>query len=333
MVKIYNFRKILSVQTFVRLPSSGTTAPEANAKRASRMKLSQQRYSLTLLEVLVVIAIIGVLIGLLMPAVQRVRDAAMRTHCTNNLRQIGLALQQYHDTQGSLPPGMSYHDGTDRYPFMSWHTRILPFLEQQALWANAQQAYAQDRSFYDNPPHTNRTVVVSLFCCPADPRSLSIEQLKDGQRVTFTDYLGVEGTNQFRQNGVLFLDSVIRLTDIKDGTSNTLCVGERPPSADGILGWWYAGEGQSKDGSADMVLGVQELNMGTFAPNCPLGPYSFGPGRPKNQCDAFHFWSMHIGGAHFLLADGSVHFLSYSAASIMPALSTRSGGESVDLPF
>src|SRR5579884_1502881 len=131
MVKIYNFRKILSVQTFVRLPSSGTTAPEANAKRASRMKLSQQRYSLTLLEVLVVIAIIGVLIGLLMPAVQRVRDAAMRTHCTNNLRQIGLALQQYHDTQGSLPPGMSYHDGTDRYPFMSWHTRILPFLEQQ----------------------------------------------------------------------------------------------------------------------------------------------------------------------------------------------------------
>jgi prepilin-type N-terminal cleavage/methylation domain-containing protein len=296
------------------------------------LRPTEQRCGLTLLEVLVVIAIIGVLIGLLVPAVQRVRDAAMRTHCTNNLRQIGLALQQYHDTQGSLPPGMSYRDGTDRYPFMSWHTRILPFLEQQALWTNAQEAYALDRSFYDNPPHTNRTVVVSLFCCPADPRTLSVQLLSDGQRVTFTDYLGVEGKNQFRPNGVLYLDSAVSLRDISDGTSNTLCVGERPPSADGILGWWYAGEGQSKDGSADMVLGVRELNMGTFAPNCPLGPYSFGPGRPKNQCDAFHFWSLHIGGSHFLLADGSVHFLSYSAAPIMPALATRNGGEAVSLP-
>jgi prepilin-type processing-associated H-X9-DG protein len=291
-----------------------------------------KRSGLTLIEAMVVFAIIAVLIGLLVPAVQRVRDAAMRTHCTNNLRQIGLALQGYHDVLGILPPGMSYQDGAAPYPFMSWHTRILPFLEQQTLWAQAQQAYALDRSFYDNPPHLNRTVVVSLFCCPSDPRTRSVEQLMDGQRVTFTDYLGVEGTNQFRRNGVLFLDSIVGLLDIKDGTSNTLCVGERPPSADGILGWWYAGEGQSKDGSADMVLGVRELNMGTFAPNCPLGPYSFVPGRPKNQCDAFHFWSLHIGGAHFLFADGSVHFLSYSAAPIMPALATRSGGESVALP-
>lgn len=280
-----------------------------------------------------VIAIIGVLIGLLLPAVQRVRDAAMRTRCTNNLRQIGLAVPQCDDVGGSFPAGMSYRDGTACYPFMSWLTRILPFLEQQALWANAQQAYAQDRSFYDNPLHTNRTVVVSLFRCPADPRTLNVEQLADGQRVTFTDYLGVEGTNLFRHNGVLYLDSAIRLSDISDGTSNTLCAGERPPSADGILGWWYAGEGQSKDGSGDMVLGVREWNIGRFAPNCPPGPYSFGPGRPKNQCDAFHFWSLHIGGAHFLLADGSVHFLSYSAAPLMPALATRAGGESVDLPF
>ncbi len=296
------------------------------------MRTFRQRCGLTLVEILVVIGIIGALIGLLLPAVQRVRDADMRTRCMNQLRQIGLALHQYHDAQRSLPPGMSYLDGTDPYPFMSWNTRILPFLEQQALWVQAQKAYALDRSFYDNPPHTNRTVVVSLFSCPADPRTLSVQQLADGQRVTFTDYLGVEGTNQNRQNGVLFLDSQIRLTDITDGTSNTLCVGERPPSADGILGWWYAGEGQSKDGSADMVLGVRELNMGNFGRDCPLGPYSFGPGRPNNQCDAFHFWSQHIGGAHFLFADGSVHFLSYSANDVLPALATRAGGEAVDWP-
>lgn len=296
------------------------------------MRSIRKHCGLSLVEVLVVIGIIGTLIGLLVPAVQRVRDAALRTHCTNNLRQIGLALHQYHDLEGSLPPGMSYRDGADRYPFMSWNTRILPFLEQQALWTQAQKAYALDRSFYDNPPHTNRTEVVSLFSCPADPRTLAVEQLADGQRVAFTDYLGVEGINYFRLNGVLFLDSRIGFADISDGTSHTLCVGERPPSADGILGWWYAGEGQSKDGSGDMVLGVQERNIGTFGRECPLGPYSFGPGRTKNQCDAFHFWSLHIGGAHFLMADGSVRFFSYSASSIMPALATRNGGESESVP-
>jgi prepilin-type processing-associated H-X9-DG protein len=109
-----------------------------------------------------------------------------------------------------------------------------------------------------------------------------------------------------------------------------LLVGERPPSADGLFGWWYGGWGQSKDGSADMVLGVQEKNV--YVPGCPLGPYQFGPGNVKDQCDTFHFWSMHMGGAHFLFADGSLHFLHYDAAPIMPALATRSGGEAVDLP-
>jgi prepilin-type processing-associated H-X9-DG protein len=287
---------------------------------------------LTLVEVLVVIAIIGTLIGLLVPAVQRVRDAMIRARCLNQMRQIGLALHQYHDAQRSLPPCMSYHDGADPHPFLSWNTRILPFLEQQALWEGAEQAYALNRSFYPNPPHTNRTVVMPLFSCPADPRTLTVELLADGQRVTFTDYLGVEGTNHYRLDGVLFVDSHVRLADITDGASNTLCVGERPPSADGILGWWYAGEGQSKDGSGDMVLGVREYNEGQYGRDCPRGPYSFGPGRAQNQCDAFHFWSLHIGGAHFLFADGSVHFLPYSAASILPALATRSGGESISVP-
>jgi prepilin-type N-terminal cleavage/methylation domain-containing protein/prepilin-type processing-associated H-X9-DG protein len=288
---------------------------------------SRQRRGLTLLETLVVIAIIGVFIGLLLPAVQRVRDTVLRTRCLHQLRQIGLALHQYHDAQGSLPPGVSYHDGTDPQPFLSWNSRILPFLEQQVLWERTQQAFAKDKSFLHNPPHTNRTVVMPLFSCPADPRTLSVEQLADGQRVTFTDYLGVEGTTLFRGDGVLFVDSHVRLTDIADGASNTLCVGERPPSADGIFGWWYAGEGQNKTGSGDMVLGVREYNTGQYSRDCPLGPYSFGPGRPQNQCDAFHFWSLHIGGAHFLFADGSVHFLSYSSASVLPALATRGGGE------
>jgi prepilin-type N-terminal cleavage/methylation domain-containing protein/prepilin-type processing-associated H-X9-DG protein len=295
------------------------------------MQSCSARRGFTVIELLVVIGIIATILGLLMAAVQHVRETAGRARCAEQLRQIGLALHQYHDSYGRLPPGVSYLEGADPYPYMSWHTRLLPFLEQAGLWANAMQAFAQDRNFLHVPPHTGLLTVVPIFGCPSDSRTARSALLADGKTVAFTSYLGVEGTNQFRQDGVLFLDSKVRLVDITDGTSNTLCVGERPPSADGILGWWYAGEGQSQDGSGDMVLGVLERNVGPYGPNCPPGPYVFGPGNPQNQCDAFHFWSMHPGGAHFLFADGSVHFLPYSAAPKLPALATRSGGEPASL--
>jgi prepilin-type processing-associated H-X9-DG protein len=144
----------------------------------------------------------------------------------------------------------------------------------------------------------------------------------------------VSGTNQFRKDGVLYLDSQTRFAAITDGLSQTLFVGERPPSAQGNFGWWYGGWGQNKDGSGDTVLSVRERNLNSiYAPGCPVGPYEFGPGRIDNQCDTFHFWSLHIGGgAHFLFGDGSVRFLRYSAAPLMPALATRSGGETFMLP-
>jgi prepilin-type processing-associated H-X9-DG protein len=150
--------------------------------------------------------------------------------------------------------------------------------------------------------------------------------------VAFTIYLGVEGISQFTQDGMLFLDSTVRLTDALDGLSNTLLVGERPPSTDEVWGWWYAGEGQGKDGSGDMVLGVRERN--TYIPGtCPKGPYHYGPGNLYNQCDCLHFWSLHPGGgANFLFGDGAIRFVAYSADPIMPALATRAGGEAVDLP-
>jgi prepilin-type processing-associated H-X9-DG protein len=110
----------------------------------------------------------------------------------------------------------------------------------------------------------------------------------------------------------------------------TLAVGERPPSAELDFGWWYAGWGQAKDGSADMVLGVRERNV--IGQYCPPGPYMFVPAKLADQCAMFHFWSPHPNGANFLFADGSVRFLSYSADSILPALATRAGGETVTLP-
>jgi prepilin-type N-terminal cleavage/methylation domain-containing protein/prepilin-type processing-associated H-X9-DG protein len=291
------------------------------------MRLAVRRCAFTLIELLVVIAIIAVLIGLTLAAVQRARDAANRTKCLNNLRQIGLALHHYHDSNAMLPPGLTYRNGADPFPFMSWNTRLLPFLEQENLWRQAQQAFAQDPRFLHNPPHIGLATVMPAYACPADPNTLEARHVGVTLNVAFTSYLGVEGTDQFRKDGVLYLDSHTRFADIRDGLSTTLLVGERPASADGALGWWYAGEGQSKDGSGDMVLGVRERNVSTYGPGCPAGPYHFGPGRLQNQCDAFHFWSLHSSGAHFLFADGSVHLLPYSTDSILPALATRAGGE------
>jgi prepilin-type processing-associated H-X9-DG protein/prepilin-type N-terminal cleavage/methylation domain-containing protein len=284
----------------------------------------------TLLELIIVIAIIGLLLALSLPAVHRVRESAARARCGNNMKQLGLGLHMYHDSWRSLPPGVSYLDGRDPHPFMSWQARLLPYLEQQALWASAIQAYAQDKDFRNDPPHVAIATVLPAFICPSDSRSRQVARVGN-QDFAFTDYLGVEGVNSGRMDGVLYLDSKTRFADIADGTSYTLAVGERPPSADFVLGWWYAGQGQGSEGSADSVLGVRETCYYGLA-NCPRGPYEFGPGRSDNICDAFHFWSHHPGGANFLFADGSARFLPYSARPIMPALATRAGGETVSLP-
>ena len=104
--------------------------------------------------------------------------------------------------------------------------------------------------------------------------------------------------------------------------------GERPPSADFQFGWWYAGAGQRFTGSADMILGVEEENiLLVTAGSCAPGVYKFGPGSLANQCDMFHFWSPHTGGANWVFADGSVHFIPYSADSVLPALATYAGKE------
>src|SRR5205085_7934823 len=111
-------------------------------------------------------------------------------------------------------------------------------------------------------------------------------------------------------------------------SSYTALVGERPPSADLIYGWWFAGGGQKGNGSCDVILGSRELNVAYK--DCPKGPYGYGPGTAQNQCDQFHFWSFHLGGANFLMADGSVRVLGYSTgAPILDMLATRGGGETI----
>ncbi len=255
--------------------------------------------------------------------------------CGNNLHQLGLAAHQYHDTMGSLPPGMrSPAVRNQPYPFASWLTMLLPYVEQGNLWNATVAAYRQSRSPYKNPPHIGLATVVPIFACPADPRARQLQFApRDKFNVALTSYLGVEGQDLYSHDGVLFRDSAVRFADITDGMSNTLLAGERPASADLQFGWWYAGAGQRFTGSAEMVLGVREPNlMPVTKGSCAPGIYSYAPGRLSNQCDMFHFWSPHLGGAFFLFADGSAHFLSYGAAPVLPALASRGGGEVATLP-
>jgi prepilin-type processing-associated H-X9-DG protein len=290
------------------------------------------RVAFTVLELVVVMAIMGLLLALILAAVQRVREAAARLKCQNNIRQIALGLHHYHDTRGRLPPGVSSGVSGNPYPYASWLTRLLPYMERDDLWRLSESAFAKDANFLNDPPHTGLSTWVAPYTCPSDGRTHGVYTLPKGKRVAFTSYLGVEGTNQFTTDGVLYLDSRVRFADVTDGLSATLMFGERPPNTDGLLGWWYAGWGQSQDGSAEMVLGVREKNYFIYGATCPQGPYHYGPGNPSNRCDVFHFWSLHPGGANFAFADGSVRFLSYSADPIMPALATRNGGERVQVP-
>jgi prepilin-type processing-associated H-X9-DG protein/prepilin-type N-terminal cleavage/methylation domain-containing protein len=291
-----------------------------------------RRIAFSLIELLVVIAIIGVLIALVLAGVQRVRAAADRVECQNNLRQIGMALHGYHGTHSSLPPGHGKTDGSDPYPSLGWQARILPFVEKDNEWKAIPAAYRTQRIPFYNPPHENISRVVSIYTCPADSRTSTVQEPR-GFEVALTCFVGVEGKNQLTQDGVLFNGSKIRFASIIDGTSHTLMVAERPPSSDMWFGWWYAGQGQQDDGSADMILGSNERVtwLGEF-PDCPPWSPGYGPGTIGNRCDALHFWSLHPGGANFLFCDGSVHFLRYDAASLIPALATRNGREPISLP-
>lgn len=296
------------------------------------MQALRSRSAFTLIELIVVMAIVAVLVGLLLSAVQKVRESASRASCLNNLKQLGIALHQYDHAHGALPAGCSFKGGRDPMLHVSWMTRLLPFIEQEALWTRSVSAFGQAPFFQSAPHRPILGQVLPSFACPSDGRT-SVPRDFDGMRVGLAAYQGVSGIDRSSFDGVLYLDSRVRLIDIGDGTSTTLAVGERPPSADGRLGWWYAGWGQAKDGSADTHLGVREMNIILRLPDCGPGPFHFAPSRVADDCAVFHFWSLHPGGANFLFADGAARYMGYGSDPILPALSTRSGGESPPASF
>lgn len=288
------------------------------------------RRGFTLIELLAVVGIVGTLAALTLAGVQRVRVAAMRADCLSRLRQVALAAHSHHAAHGKFPPGARNFDSPNIFHY---RTLLLPHLEREDLWRVAQEAHRLTYDTSKSPPHP-QDVVVRAYTCPADgrtarPQSLPAET-NNVSSVGLASYLGVAGRSSFRKDGVLFLDSQTRLADITDGATSTLLFGERPPDPDLRVGWWYSG-GWSKEGDGGLILGTREQNN-HFPGRCAAGYHEYGPGDIENPCSQLHFWSPHVNGAHFALADGSARLIAYPAAPLMPALATRAGGDPVVVP-
>lgn len=296
---------------------------------------SHSRAAFTLVELLVVIAIIAVLIGLLLPAVQKVREAANRMHCDNHLKQIGLGLHNYHDTHGVLPPGyLSGVDstGNDTGPGWGWAALMLPYIEQQALFNQINLKLP-----IEDPAHAAvRVMPLITYLCPSDspPRTFaSARRSATGQilapvcDLATSNYAGVFGIGEpgVDGEGVFFRNSQLKITDITDGTSNTLMIGERAYLY-GETTWVGAVTGASMVAPPGSPMPPQVLNSS----NNILGHAGEAVDGPASPKEPNHFSSRHTGVVNFAFADGSVRALSNKATyQVYKALATRAGGETI----
>jgi len=325
---------------------------------------TSRNHGFTLIELLVVIAIIAILIALLLPAVQQAREAARRSQCKNNLKQVGLAMHNYHDTHSVFPPGMfnminaygpPYEADAGTTNRVTFFAMILPYIEQAPLynrWTNTFASRSPGATFYPwsvDPALTQ--VVVSAMLCPSDP---STGHLEHGNNGFCGNYVGCTGSlpwgDRYSTNdssgtspkGLFHCRSKTAMRDITDGASNTILMGEILTVKGGTL---------PADGSCTNIKDMRGLYWNGvhmtvlfsayYSPNPPNVPDTAGypacaetPQAPSNANQStgmnLSARSMHTGGAHITLADGSVRFVSNNTnRATFNALGTRASGEIV----
>ena len=247
------------------------------------------RRGFTLIELLVVIAIIAILIGLLLPAVQKVRESAARTKCANNLKQIGLAMHAYHDTNKGFPPAFS-KTPTQPQNNWAWGALILPFVEQTPLF----NAMNPNGVAPLTTPDFNTSSALSVYACPSD------------SSLTLNDFRG-SGSGFARNNYVVSEQicdggSQLPILAITDGTSNTILGGERD-GKDQIAGIWPVRETKAGSVGVISVMGRPNWAINT--------KYAGGTTCCASDaaCTRYAWASQHSGGANFVFCDASVHFL------------------------
>jgi prepilin-type N-terminal cleavage/methylation domain-containing protein len=287
------------------------------------------RRAFTLIELLVVIAIIAILIALLLPAVQQAREAARRTQCRNNLHQLGLALHNYHDTHSCFPPGTvaSSANGSSvsdaaQQPGWVFLAMILPFVDETSIYNSLNFTLSTRGTPGEASNSTGMGQIINQFLCPSDG------SYKNSGNYGLSNYTSVAGINssycrynhptyQAKQCGVFSASSRVRIRDVRDGTSNTLAVGEVRFDAVGIN---YSA--RSKWAAAqDLYNRTLRMTDARHVIN-PTGGW--------NQPElCFH--SLHEGGAFFCFADGQVRFLSENIdATVYAALGTKANNEIID---
>jgi prepilin-type N-terminal cleavage/methylation domain-containing protein/prepilin-type processing-associated H-X9-DG protein len=326
--------------------------------------LNPPRQGFTLIELLVVIAIIGVLIGLLLPAVQKVREAANRMQCQNNLKQIGLALHNYENVHKLFPPGyisttgVGYRDSQtgDWGPGWGWLAILLPYVEQGNLY----NSLRLDLPCWNQANSVAVKVPVPIYLCPSatNPgRTVGITDINMHiwqnavfaranyvHNVGWNDIWSAPATTNYDDpvrgcNGVMYRNSHIRVADVTDGLSNTVFAGERTPYLSDAV--WAGVVPGAKHFSYNEFAssgtggtGINYDNAGSYV-GANSGPSIYEdpqiihpPNWPGGHTDQMH--SQHAGGANILMGDGSVRLYSDGTRlSIWQAVCSRQGGETI----